>query len=57
MKEGYLFRANRLSILVGSVHLLLSPKVHGGGFMGDFGVNKTEKVLATHLLTIYFDPF
>jgi len=57
MKEGYLFRANRLSILVGSVHLLLSPKVHGGGFMGDFGVNKMEKVLATHLLTVYFDPF
>ena len=57
MNEGYLFRANRLCILVGSVHLLLSPKVYGGGFMGHFGVNKTEKVLATHLLTVYFDPF
>jgi hypothetical protein len=42
------FRANRLCIPVGSVHLLLMQEAHGGGLMGHFGAKKTEDVLASH---------
>ena len=45
---GFLFRANRLCILVGSVRLLLLLEAHGGGLMGHFGAKKTEEVLSTH---------
>jgi hypothetical protein len=48
LNEGYLFRANRLCIPVGSVHLLLLQEAHGGGLMGHFGAKKTEDMLATH---------
>jgi hypothetical protein len=45
---GFLFRANRLCILVGSIHLLLLQEVHGGGLMCHFGAKKMEDTLATH---------
>ena len=45
---GFLFRANRLCILVGSVRLLLLQEAHGGGLMGYFGAKKTEEVLSTY---------
>ena len=48
LNGGYLFRANRLSIPVGSVCLLLLQEAHGGGLMGYFGAKKTEAVLSTH---------
>ena len=48
LNDGYLFRANRLYILVGFVHLLLLQEAHGGGLMGHFGAKKTEVVLFTH---------
>jgi hypothetical protein len=48
VNDGFVFRANRLCIPVGSVHLLLMQEEHGGGLMGHFGAKKTENVLATH---------
>jgi hypothetical protein len=48
LNDGYLFRANRLCIPVGSVHLLLLQEAHGGGLMGHFGATKTLDVLANH---------
>ena len=48
ISDGFLFRANRLCILVGSVHLLLLQEAHGGGLMGHFGAKKTEEVPSTH---------
>jgi hypothetical protein len=46
--DGFLFRANRICIPVGSVHLLLLQEAHGGGSMGHFVAKKTEDTLATH---------
>jgi hypothetical protein len=48
LHDGFLFRANRLCILVGSVRLLLLQEAHGGGLMGHFDAKKTEKVLSMH---------
>src|SRR5581483_10928584 len=48
INDGFVFRANRLCIPVGSVHFLLIQEAHGGGSMGHFGVKKTEDVLSTH---------
>jgi hypothetical protein len=48
INDGYLFRANHLCVLVGSVRLLLLQEAHGGGLMGHFGAKKTEAVLCTH---------
>jgi hypothetical protein len=48
LNDGYLFRANRLCIPVGSVCLFLLQEAHGGGLMGHFGAKKTEVVLSTH---------
>jgi hypothetical protein len=48
INDGFVFRANRLCILVGSVRLLLIQEAHGGGLMGHFGVKKTEDVLSAH---------
>ncbi|WVZ84693.1 hypothetical protein U9M48_031689 [Paspalum notatum var. saurae] len=42
INEGYVFRANRLCIPVGSAHLLLLQEAHGGGLMGHFGAKKME---------------
>ena len=49
ISDGFLFRANRLCIPVGSVCLLLLQEAHGGGLMGHYGAMKTEEVLGTHL--------
>src|SRR6185312_9605366 len=46
LNDGYLFRANRLCIPVGSVRLLLLQEAHGGGSMGHFGATKPLDVLA-----------
>jgi hypothetical protein len=48
INDGYVFRANRLCIPVGSVRHLLMQEAHGGRLMGHFGAKKTEDVLATH---------
>jgi hypothetical protein len=48
LNDGYMFRANRLCIPVGSVRLLLLQEAHGGGLMGHFGAKKIEVVLSTH---------
>jgi hypothetical protein len=48
LREGLLYRANKLCIPASSVHLLLLQEAHGGGLMGHFGVKKTEDVLAAH---------
>jgi hypothetical protein len=48
LNDGFLFRANRPYIPVGSVCLLLIQETHGGGLMGHFGTKKTEDVLASH---------
>jgi hypothetical protein len=48
VNDGFLFRANRLCILVDSVHLLLIQEAHGEGLMGHFGAKKMEDVLASH---------
>ncbi|WVZ51748.1 hypothetical protein U9M48_002861 [Paspalum notatum var. saurae] len=48
INEGFVFRANRICIPVGSVRLLLLQEAHGGGLMGHFGAKKTEAVLSTH---------
>jgi hypothetical protein len=48
LQDGFLFRANRLCIPVGSVRLLLLQEAHRGGLMGHFGAKKTEEVLSTH---------
>ena len=49
INDGFLFRANHLCILVGSVHLLLLREAHGGILMGHFGAKKMEEVMSTHL--------
>ena len=48
LKDGFLFRADRLCIPIGPVRLLLLHEARGGGLMGPFGAKKTEDVLATH---------
>ncbi|XP_024310338.1 uncharacterized protein LOC112268650, partial [Brachypodium distachyon] len=48
INDGFVFRANKLSIPDSSVRLLLLQEAHGGGLMGHFGVKKTEDVLADH---------
>lgn len=45
---GFVYRANRLCIPVGSLRLLLIQEAHGGGLMGHFGAKKTVDVLAMH---------
>jgi len=47
LHDGFLFRANRLCIPVGSVRLLLLQEAHGGELRGRFGAKKTKEVLAT----------
>jgi len=48
LREGLLYRANKLCVPASSVHLLLLQEVHGGGLMGYFGVKEMEDVLAAH---------
>ena len=48
INDGFLFRANRLCIPVGSIHLLLLQEAHGDRLMKHFGAENTEEVLSTH---------
>ena len=48
IKDGFLFRANKLCIPDCSVRLLLLKEAHAGGLMGHFGAKKTESVLVDH---------
>ena len=48
ISDGFVFRANKLSIPASSIRLLLLQEAHGGGLMGHFGAKKMEDVLATH---------
>jgi hypothetical protein len=48
LREGLLYRANKLYVPASSVRLLLWQEAHGGGLMGHFGVKKMEDVLAAH---------
>jgi hypothetical protein len=48
LREGLLYRVNKLCLPASSIHLLLLQEAHGGGLMGHFGVKKTEEMLAAH---------
>jgi hypothetical protein len=48
LREGLLYRANKLCVPASSVRLLLLQEAHGYGLMGHFGVKKMEDVLAAH---------
>jgi hypothetical protein len=48
LREGLLYRANKLCVPASSIRLLLLHEVHGGGLLGHFGVKKTEDMLAAH---------
>src|SRR5438128_7671754 len=48
LRDGLLYRANKLCVPASSVRLLLLQEAHGGGLMGHFGVKKTEDMLAAH---------
>ena len=48
MRDGFLFRANKLCILDCSDRILLVWEAHVGGLMGHFGAKKIEQVLADH---------
>jgi hypothetical protein len=48
VNDRFVFRANRLCIPVGSVHLLLMQEAQGGGLMGHFSAKKTKDVLVLH---------
>jgi hypothetical protein len=49
VSDGFVFRANKLSILASSVRLLLLQEAHGGVLMGLFGAKKMEDILVGHL--------
>jgi hypothetical protein len=48
LRDGLLYRANKLCVPATSVCLLFLQEVHGGALMGHFGVKKIEDVLAAH---------
>jgi hypothetical protein len=48
LHDGLLYRANKLCVPDSFVRLLFLQEAHGDGFMGHFGVKKTEDVLAAH---------
>jgi hypothetical protein len=48
VNDGFVLRANRLCISVGSVRLLLVQEAQGGRLMRHFGAKKTEDVLDSH---------
>ena len=48
LRDGLLYRANKLCVPASSVRLMLLQEAHGGGLMGHFGAKKTEDVLAAH---------
>jgi hypothetical protein len=48
MHHSLLYRAHNLYVFASSVRLLFLQEAHGGGLMAQFGVKKTEDVLATH---------
>jgi translation initiation factor IF-1 len=52
LRDGLLYRANKLCVPASSVRLLFLQEAHGGGLMGHFGVKKIEDVLAAH----FFGP-
>ena len=48
IRDGFLFRANKLCVPESSVCLLLLQESHDGGLMGHFGREKTLLILADH---------
>ncbi|XP_022846313.1 uncharacterized protein LOC111369060 [Olea europaea var. sylvestris] len=48
MRDGYLFRENKLCVPICSMRELLVRDVHSGGLMGYFGVKKTLEILGGH---------
>jgi hypothetical protein len=48
LHDGLLYRANKLCVPASSIRLLFLLEAHVCGFMGHFGVKKTEDVLAAH---------
>ena len=50
INDGFVFRANRLCIPVGSVCLLLLQEAHGGGLMGYFGAKHDVRYFGHTLL-------
>jgi hypothetical protein len=48
LRDGLLYRANKLCVPASSVRLLFLQEAHGGGLMRHFGVKKIEDVLTAH---------
>ncbi|KAM3319001.1 hypothetical protein P3S67_006201 [Capsicum chacoense] len=48
LKEGYLFRNEKLCVPMSSWRDLLVKEAHNGGLMGHFGVSKTLAILSEH---------
>jgi len=45
VSKGYLFKEGRLCVPQGYHRKLLIKKLHEGGLMDHFGVDKTQKIL------------
>ena len=45
LQEGFLFKGNKLCIPKAPIQKLLVKKVHGGGMLGNFDINKTIYML------------
>ena len=50
LTDGFVSRANKLSILTSSMHMLLLQEADVGGLMGHFGVKKTDDIIPSHFV-------
>jgi hypothetical protein len=48
LRDGLLYRANKLCVPASSIRILFLQKTHGGSLMEYFEVKKTVDVLAAH---------